>query len=70
MATRITRVTEPATPEPGAETVTEPVTYDPRKSVYVYDAATGEKLDRPVPENWLDGRFPHLKETPSKKVGK
>ena len=64
------KVTEPATP---VDAVTEPATpdavrkYDPRKLVYVYDTLTGTKLDRPVPETWLDGRFPHLSATPSKK---
>lgn len=48
-----------------------PRTYDPRKWVHVYDAVTGEKLPNAVPEHFLDGRFPRLKETPStKKVGK
>lgn len=44
--------------------------FDPRKFVYVYDAESGKKLDRPVPETWLDGRFPQLSETPSSKAGK
>jgi hypothetical protein len=67
-----TKVTEPATP---VDAVTDPaipdvLKYDPRKLVYVYDSDTGKKLDRPVPQTWLDGRFPHLSETPSKKAGK
>lgn len=74
MATR-TPVTEPAT---SVDSVTEPAIpeevegreYDPRKLVYVYDTRTGKKLDRPVPETWLDGRFPQLSLTPSKKAGK
>lgn len=74
MATR-TSVTEPATP---VDTVTEPAIpekvegrkYDPRKFVYVYNTETGEKLNDPVPETWLDGRFPQLSLTPSKKAGK
>jgi hypothetical protein len=74
VATR-NQVTEPATP---VDTVTEPAIpeevegreYDPRKFVYVYNTDTGKKLDRPVPETWLDGRFPHLSLTPSKKAGK
>lgn len=81
MATNITKVTEPALPELAVDKVAEPSTpelptakvaepLDPRKSVQVYDTRTGKKLDRPVPENWLDGRFPHLKETPSQKAGK
>jgi hypothetical protein len=45
-------------------------THDPRVMVYVYDTATGDKLPNPVPETWLDGRFPQLSETPSKKAGK
>lgn len=73
MATRTT-VTEPATP---VDTVTEPAIpekvegrkYDPRKKVYVYDTETGQKLNDPVPETWLDGRFPQLSLTPSKKAG-
>lgn len=78
MATN-TRVTEPAAPaQVKADTVTEPAIpetvqgrkYDPRKLVYVYDNTTGEKQVNPVPETWLDGRFPHLSETPSKKAGK
>lgn len=44
--------------------------YDPRKLVYVYDTDSGAKLPNPVPETWLDGRFPHLSLTPSKKEGK
>lgn len=43
--------------------------YDPRRKVYVYDAVTGEKQPLPVPETWLDGRFPNLKEVPSQKAG-
>lgn len=71
MATK-NQVTEPATSE--AELVTEPaipedtgLKYDPRKTVYVYDVSTGNKLPNPVPETWLDGRFPNLSLTPSKK---
>lgn len=71
MATQI-KVTEPATP---VDAVTEPaipetvpgLKHDPRKMVHVYDTTTGNKLDHPVPETWLDGRFPHLSATPSKK---
>jgi hypothetical protein len=44
--------------------------YDPRKFVYVYDTETDDKLNDPVPETWLDGRFPQLSLTPSKKAGK
>lgn len=76
MATR--RVTEPAkdttvdvVTEPGAPDeveATEPV--DPRRLVHVYDANTGVKVDRPVPATFLDGRFPQLKEVPSKKEGR
>ncbi|WP_104087044.1 hypothetical protein [Arthrobacter sp. GMC3] len=48
-----------------------PRTYDPRKWVRVYDNTTGTKLPHPVPETWLDGRFPQLSQTPSlKKAGK
>lgn len=58
--TEIVQVTEPATR-----------TYDPRKKVRVYNTVTGAKLPNPVPETWLDGRFPQLSETPSlKKAGK
>ena len=55
-------------PELAKET---PRTYDPRKWVRVYDKTTGSKLPNPVPETWLDGRFPNLSLVPSqKKVGK
>ncbi|WP_404291555.1 hypothetical protein [Glutamicibacter arilaitensis] len=66
-------VTEPATPAVVAR-ITEPVrperTYDPRKKVRVYDKTTGQVVRRPVPETWLDGRFPNLAEAPSSRVGK
>lgn len=66
-------VTEPATPAVVAR-ITEPArperTYDPRKKVRVYDKTTGQVVRRPVPETWLDGRFPNLAEAPSSKVGK
>lgn len=55
------------------ETAPEPAirTFDPRKKVYVYNTETGNKLPHPVPETWLDGRFPQLSQTPSlKKAGK
>lgn len=67
-ATTVARVTEPAVPElPDAPART----YDPRKKVTAYDNVTGQKLPAPVPETWLDGRFPRLEETPSsKKEGK
>lgn len=57
--------TEPSIPDevPGRK-------YDPRKLVYVYDKETKEKQPNPVPETWLDGRFPRLAEVPSKKAGK
>lgn len=75
MATR-NQVTEPAADAP--ESSTEPAIpdavpgrkYDPRKLVYVYDKETKEKQPNPVPETWLDGRFPRLAEVPSKKAGK
>jgi hypothetical protein len=60
----VTEVEDPAIP---ADTGRK---YDPRKKVYVYDTTTGDKLPNPVPETWLDGRFPNLSETPSKKAGK
>jgi len=74
VATR-TQVTEPATPSEAPDAVTEPAItetrkFDPRKLVYVYEKDSGNKLDRPVPETWLDGRFPQLSETPSSKAGK
>lgn len=64
-ATTVDAVTEPAVPDtvPGRK-------YDPRKKVYVYNTETGAKLPNPVPETWLDGRFPQLSATPSKKAGK
>lgn len=55
------------------ENVLEPAIrmFDPRKWVRVYDNTTGTKLPHPVPETWLDGRFPQLSQTPSlKKAGK
>ena len=58
-------VKEPAIPEK-----VEGRKYDPRKFVYVYDSESGVKLNDPVPETWLDGRFPQLSLTPSKKAGK
>jgi hypothetical protein len=60
-----TPAVEPAVPEK-----VEGRKYDPRKLVYVYDTETGGKLNDPVPETWLDGRFPQLSLTPSKKAGK
>lgn len=62
-------VTEPAAPAAGTR-VTEPVdtsTVDQNDKVRVYDSLSGEKLNRPVPRSWLDGRFPNLKESPSSK---
>jgi hypothetical protein len=59
-----------AAAEPTAETPNAGRRYDPRVMVYVYDTETGDKLPNPVPETWLDGRFPQLSETPSKKAGK
>ena len=55
---------------PESAPVAAPRAYNPRKWLYVYDAITGEKLPNPVPEHFLDGRFPRLRETPSKKAGK
>lgn len=52
--------TSPKEPAEGADR-----TYDPRVMVYVHDTNTGNKLDRPVPETWLDGRFPQLSQNPS-----
>ena len=61
------KVTEPAR-EP--ETTTSPLP-DTRKLVRVRDTKTGEIMSRPVPETWLDGRFPNLKAVPStQKAGK
>lgn len=71
-----TKVTEPATPVEASEPVIEPaipdnaVKHDPRKLVYVTDTTSGTDLPNPVPQTWLDGRFPHLKATPTKKAGK
>lgn len=56
-------------PENAPETATTR-TESPRKWVKVYDTNSGNKLPNPVPEHFLDGRFPHLKEVPSKKAGK
>ena len=56
-------------PESAPEPV-KPRTHDARKFVYVYDKSTGAKLGNPVPETWLDGRFPQLSLIPSKKAGK
>jgi hypothetical protein len=45
--------------------------YDPNKRVRVMDVLTKQVVRRSVPESWLDGRFPNLKEVPStKKAGK
>lgn len=55
-----------ASAEPAAATP-EARKFDPRVMVYVYDAETGAKLPNPVPETWLDGRFPQLSLIPSKK---
>ena len=61
------QVTEPATPAV-VEQVTEPArTFDPKKKVKVIDKKTKQVLERPVPENWLDGRFPQLELAPSEK---
>lgn len=60
----VTEVVDPAVPDK-----VEGRKYDPRKKVHVYDNTTGDKLPNPVPETWLDGRFPNLSETPSKKAG-
>lgn len=64
------RVTEPATErlEPDPNRAVKP-SRDPRVRVKVYDSNTGAKLPYSVPETHLD-IFPHLKEQPSKKVGK
>lgn len=75
MATRTSSTTpadEPTTEvaDPAIPDKVEGRKYDPRKKVYVYDTVTGEKLPNSVPETWLDGRFPRLSETPSKKAGK
>jgi hypothetical protein len=70
MATTPTGNEAAAKPD-ASEPKTTPRKYDPRKSVEVYNTATGDKLPRPVPETWLDGRFPQLSLTPSsKKAGK
>ncbi|PRB78244.1 hypothetical protein CQ012_02315 [Arthrobacter sp. MYb214] len=67
------QVTEPATPAVVAR-ITEPSqpdrVYDPRKKVKVYDTNTKQVVRRPVPETWLDGRFPNLAPVPSSKEGK
>lgn len=55
---------------PESAPVPAPRKYDPRKWVHVYDVVSGDKLPNPVPEHFLDGRFPRLKEVPSKKAGK
>ncbi|WP_422758288.1 hypothetical protein [Paenarthrobacter sp. C1] len=70
------KVTDPAAgaTESTTETATPDETpvrkYNPNKRVYVYDKETKEKQPNPVPETWLDGRFPRLAEVPSKKAGK
>lgn len=64
------QVTEPATPAVVAR-ITEPARkYDPNKKVRVYDKTTKQVVRRPVPETWLDGRFPNLAPVPSSKEGK
>lgn len=62
MAAR-SKATEPATPD--SEPAASDRVFDPRVMVYVHDTNTGKKLDRPVPETWLDGRFPQLSQNPS-----
>lgn len=62
-----TKSTEPAA-ESTSDAATAPPT-DPNKRVFVYDTNSKQKLRYPVPTSWLDGRFPHLKEQPSKKAG-
>ena len=63
------QVTEPATPTVVAKVAEPARTYDPNKTVRVYDKTTKQVVDRPVPETWLDGRFPRLVEAPSSKAG-
>ena len=62
------QVTEPAT-HTVVSNVTEPAR-NPNKKVKVYDIKTKKIVDRPVPETWLDGRFPNLAPVPSSKEGK
>lgn len=64
------QVTEPAATPKATAPVTEPAKaprYDSNKRVRAVDKNTGEVLRRPVPESWLDGRFPNLKAAPSNK---
>ena len=72
MATQKTQVTEPTRPETAdVEQVTEPDRTPSVRMVYVYDTNTPKphrKLDRPVPESWLE-QFPNLKQVPSEKAG-
>ena len=58
--------TEPA--RRGGHRIPNPETRS--EMVRVRDADTGEILPNRVPRNWLDGRFPQLKEVPSNKKGK
>ena len=48
----------------------EPTPESVEGRVYAYDTQSGAKLHDTVPRSWLDGRFPNLKEQPSKKAGK
>ena len=62
-----TKSTEPAVESTSGTATAKPA--NPNKLVYVYDTNSKQKLPYPVPTSWLDGRFPHLKEQPSKKAG-
>lgn len=60
----VATVTEPAKPDQTTERV-----YDSHKLIRVMDKNTKQVVRRPVPETWVDGRFPNLVETPSQKAG-
>lgn len=70
VATAVTRVEEPSRPAPPPQPVTvqeEPVVYDPRKRIHVYDKRTGKKHPGTVPETYLR-EFPHLAKTPTQRL--
>lgn len=61
---------DPTNPETGAAAASGPDRSQSVRMVYAYDTNTPKphrKLDRPVPESWLE-QFPNLKQVPSEKA--